>query len=358
MAIGGIFSYSLPLFLEIQKELPTNYFFIRYLIFASLSFLIIIALSKLNPKFFNLIGFSIFIISGVLILLIPFLPSQFAPIIKGAKRWIKLGPIYIAPVEFFKIGLIFFISWSFTRKIQKFHSLKENAKMLLPYLVVFGMIWGVILFGLSDFGQVLVMFLIFLFTLPVAGATRKTILISLAVVFLLLIPAILLKPYRMQRIIDWISNILPNEHLQKPLSNTIQIHESLNAIYHGKISGVGMGDGIFKLGFLSDVHTDFVLAGISEEIGIIGIGIIIFLILALIYNIFLISLKTTKKEYHLFGFGIGTLLMIHFVLNSLGITSIIPLKGLTIPYISYGGSSMIAMSIGIGMVLMISKDKK
>ena len=115
---------------------------------------------------------------------------------------------------------------------------------------------------------------------------------------------------------------------------------------------------MFKLGFLSEVHTDFVLAGIAEEIGVLGIFVITGVIVFLLYRIFRVSSKVENKVYHLFTLGVGLLISFSFLMNSYGITSITPIKGIAVPFLSYGGSSVLALCIGIGMVLSVSKKVK
>jgi cell division protein FtsW len=114
------------------------------------------------------------------------------------------------------------------------------------------------------------------------------------------------------------------------------------------------------MGFLSDVHTDFVLAGIAEEIGFLGVMLVVVLLTALIWRIFKIANHIKTKRlidyvYQLFCVGVGVLIGFETLLNMLGIIGILPLKGLPIPFVSYGGSSMLAFSIACGIVLMISK---
>ena len=362
MIIGAVFSYSLPIFLEMKKGWSQFHFVGRYVFFSLLGFVIMIILARLDPdKWFNKIGWGIFIISSILLLSMPFLPHFLAPTINGARRWIHLGLVNLAPVEFFKIGFIFFLSFSFTRKMGQ-KTLKEELKQLSYYFIFFSIFWFLIIAFQSDFGQVMVMFGILFFMLIVAGGRAQTFGILFLLIIVVAFLAILSKPYRLQRIKNWINRIneiyFPNPDIHNALSNSGQIKESLNAIYHGGILGKGIGNGIFKLGFLSDVHTDFVLAGIAEETGLLGISLVIILIVALVYRIFKIAFRSEKKEYQLFAFGIGMMIIIQFLLNGLGVTSVIPLKGLTVPFLSYGGSSLVALCTGIGMVLMISKKAK
>ena len=357
--IGAVFSYSLPTFLEMRDHLNQFHFVGRYVIISGVGFILMIVLANLDPDiWFRRIGWGIFITSAFLLLAMPFLPHFLAPTINGARRWINFGILKLAPVEFFKIGFIFFLSFSFSRKM-KTPTLKQELIQLSYYFIFFSIFWFLIIAFQSDLGQVMVMFGILFFMLIVAGGRAQTFGILMVLGLIIGILAILAKPYRLKRIKNWIDRIneifFPNPDIHNALANSGQIKESLNAIYHGGILGKGIGNGIFKLGFLSDVHTDFVLAGIAEETGILGISLIIILMTALIYRIFKIAFRSQKQEYQLFAFGIGTMIAIQFLLNGLGVTSVIPLKGLTVPFLSYGGSSLLALCIGIGMVLMISK---
>ncbi|MCV6608178.1 MAG: FtsW/RodA/SpoVE family cell cycle protein, partial [Campylobacterales bacterium] len=137
-----------------------------------------------------------------------------------------------------------------------------------------------------------------------------------------------------------------------------QVAQSLKAFYNGGISGTGIGSGIIKLGYLSDVHTDFVLAGIAEEGGLMGIILLSLVFLIIIYRIFKIANRSANHIYYLFAIGIAIMLSSQFLINALGVVGLIPLKGIAVPFVSYGGSSLLAMCVAIGMIIMISKKVK
>lgn len=363
LLIGALFSYSLPIYLENAKNLGEYHFVERYLLFGSLGFILMVILSYLNPdKWFRKIGWGIFIFSSILVIAMPFLPESIAPVINGARRWIKIGPFKFSPVEFFKIGVIFFLSWSFSRKVKNIKSLKDEIKLILPYIVILGGFWYLILAYQSDLGQVIVMALLFAFMLLIAGGRFQTFSIITLLGLVVFILAVFSSHYRLARFKAWLalmsSNFFPHPIVNASSASYGQVKESLNAIHNGGILGKGIGNSVFKLGFLSDVHTDFVLAGIAEESGIIGISLVVVLFIFLIYRIFKIANRSEKKEYQLFAFGVGTLISLQFIFNGLGVTSLIPIKGLTVPFLSYGGSSLLANLIAIGMVLMISKRAK
>ena len=178
---------------------------------------------------------------------------------------------------------------------------------------------------------------------------------------------IFVAPHRMARIKSWwstvqndILSLFPFEQLESfrvvtTVKEPYQISNSLNAIHNGGFLGQGLGNGQFKLGYLSEVHTDFILAGITEELGFLGLIFVTFTILFIVFRIFKIASRVRNPMYYLFSIGVGLLIAFAFILNSYGISGITPIKGIAVPFLSYGGSHILASCIAIGMVLMISK---
>jgi len=372
MAIGAVFSYSLPIYIETKYNYSEWHFFVRYIIFALFGIIVIFTLSQFNPdKVFKPLGWFLFIGGLITLLIMPQLPPSLCPVIKGARRWIALGPIRFSPLEFFKVGLIFFFSWSFSRKLipKHFTSIKEEFMAIWPYLALLMLVGGFTILFQSDLGETLLILTVFTIMLMFTKLSPKTFGILIFLGAVLFIAGITQKQYRLERV----KSSLYNVYLMLPKSiqdwfnvqissNDIayQIRQSINAIHNGGFFGVGIGNGQIKMGFLSDVHTDFVMAGISEEIGILGVLLILILITLLIWRIFRIANRIKTKRhidyvYQLFCVGVGVLIGLETLLNIFGIVGFLPLKGLPIPFISYGGSSIVAFSIAIGMVLMISK---
>jgi len=185
--------------------------------------------------------------------------------------------------------------------------------------------------------------------------------------FLAILSLIFFAPHRMARIKSWWSTIqndilslLPFEQLETlrvatTAKEPYQISNSLNAIHNGGFFGQGLGNGQFKLGYLSEVHTDFILAGITEELGFVGLAFVTLTILFIIFRIFKIASKVRNPMYYLFSIGVGLLIAFAFILNAYGISGITPIKGIAVPFLSYGGSHILASCIAIGMILMVSK---
>ena len=376
MGIGLVFSYSLPIYIETKYEWSEFHFFIRYLIFSLSGLTIMYIFSQCNPdRCISIIGWTLLILGSIAIVLMPTpILSPICPVIKGARRWITIYKFSIAPIEFFKIGIIYFFAWSFSRKLipKSFKTTKEELLAILPYIAILGIMAFYVVIYQSDLGETLLIILIFLIMLGFTKVKPKTFLILMIAGTGLFIIGIMQKTYRLERLKTFLFNIylLLPKYLQDMFdvqisSNDIsyQIKQSMNAIHNGGITGVGIGNGEIKMGFLSDVHTDFVLSGIAEEIGFLGVLVVMILIISLIWRILKIANRIEPKTHNnyvfkLFTVGVAILIGLETILNIMGIVGLFPLKGLPIPFVSYGGSSTIAFSIAIGMVLMISKKAK
>lgn len=372
ICIGVVFSYSLSAFTVLYFDYDDFHFFVRQLAFGVSGILIMFFLSRLDPDkpVFHKLMIALLLCSFLAILILPFLPTSLATASGGAKRWIRLGPVSISPVEFFKIGLIYFLAWSYTRRIKEGKkAIKSEILIMLPYITLALIIIGYIYLTQNDLGQSVICFFLLLALAFFAGASKRLFAFGLVVAMLIGFLVIFSNQRRIQRISNWWGNIqdaflpfLPEwfANIVKVSSNAepYQISHSLNAIAHGGIFGEGLGLGIFKLGFLSEVHTDFVLAGITEEIGFIGLCFVCFLYVLLIMRIFRIAGRCENKVHFIFCSGVALLLLFSFFMNAFGIISLTPLKGVAVPLLSYGGSSMWAMCIALGYVLMISKKVK
>lgn len=354
LLIGLIMSYSLSSYIVIQNGYTQSHFFIRQLIAVTIGISLMIGLSKLDPdKWFKPIGIILFFSFLFILLLMPLLPESLVYSVGGAKRWINLGSISITPVEFYKIGFIMFISWSLVRtRLPKGKiPLAQEIKVFIPYLGILIISTLLIAVFQKDLGQTVVISatLIVLFILVGSSFRFFSILFGLGLTGFILL--IITQPHRLKRIQEWFLSF-DNEANRL---ESYQISNSLDAINHGGFWGQGIGNGQYKLGFLSEVHTDFVLSGMMEELGFISIFIVVFAFLFIIFRIFKIAATVENPVYYLFAVGVALLIAFSFLINSFGISGITPIKGIAVPFLSYGGSQIIASCLSIGLVLMISK---
>ncbi len=369
IAIGIMMSYSLSSYTVIFFGYNEFHFALRQTIFGLISISIIWGLAQLEPDIWlHRIGIFLFVFGLLTMLAMPFLPASLVTEVGGASRWIKLFGFSIAPVEFFKVGFIYFLAWSFARKIGSNDnvSLKKEFIRFLPYAVMFVIVMVLIAVVQKDLGQVVVLGLTLAFLLFFAGSSFVFFMTLVLSSFAFFAFFIMTEEHRIARIMSWwavaqqsILEIFPESiasHLR--IANTeepYQIGHSLNAIHNGGLLGTGLGSGTFKLGFLSEVHTDFILAGIAEEFGFMGVFIITSLFVLILQRVFRIANRSENSVYFLFSLGIGLLIIFAFLINAYGVSGIMPIKGISVPFLSYGGSAMMGASIGIGMVLMVSK---
>lgn len=371
--ISIIFSYSLSVYTVVYYEYSQYHFFTRQLLVGLLSIFLMWGISFFNPDFIiGKVGMFLFIVFLILMMAMPFLPSSMVTTAGGADRWIRLPGFSLSPVEFFKIGFIYFLAWSFHRRLMdkpKKMGLKEEVILLLPYFVAFLLVVFLVAFLQKDLGQVVLLGLILVVLLIFANRSFKIFLALGFLIVLGIISLILAAPHRVQRIYSWwalnqdkILSILPewaDSHLRiEELPEPYQVSHSLNAIHNGGFFGTGLAQGNIKLGFLSEVHTDFILAGITEETGLLGLFIVSLILYVIVWRIFKISKRVENPIYHLFTLGIGLMIIIAFLINSYGISGMIPIKGIAVPFLSYGGSSMLSLGISIGLILSISKLSK
>ena len=242
----------------------------------------------------------------------------------------------------------------------------EEIRTFAPYIFIFLIAVVIIAVFQKDLGQVVVLGGTLMVLFLLVGSSLKFFFTMLSSVFLAFLGLIFFAPHRMARIKSWwstvqdnILSVLPFEKLQAlridAVKEPYQISNSLNSIHNGGFLGQGLGNGQFKLGYLSEVHTDFILAGITEELGFLGVTLVTFTILFIIFRIFKIAAKVQNPMYYLFSIGVALLIALAFILNAYGISGITPIKGIAVPFLSYGGSHILAACVAIGMVLMVSK---
>jgi len=373
LTISLIMSYSLSTYTILIYHYDDFHFFIRQMGAVFIGIILISFLSKLDPdRWFNRIGFTIFITFFLLMIIMQFMPSSMVKAVGGAKRWIHIGSASIAPVEFFKVGFVFFLAWSFSRKLRNIGrvTLKEEFKIFMPYLFVFAIVVVLIAILQKDLGQTVVLAGTLAILFVLTGRSIKFFIALMGLGFGAFIGLVLIAPHRMQRIVSWWSTVqdtvlsfFPFEVVQQALHIDVgkepyQISNSLNAMQNGGLFGQGLGNGQFKLGYVSEIHTDFILAGLTEEIGFLGLSFVILTFLVLIFRINKIAGDLAEPHYYLFTVGVALIISLALIINSYGISGITPIKGIAVPFLSYGGSQIVANSLAIGMVLMLSKKRQ
>lgn len=297
---------------------------------------------KIYKKHVNLILFGCFLL--LVLVLIP----GIGVVRNGSRSWFGLGPFGIQPSELSKIGLVLFVS--------KYLSRNDKEKRVTKNFVF--PILGVILFFFAlimlepDFGTGMIIVCALIVLIFITG-TNLSIFVKLGMLGLIgIIVLIIVAPYRLKRITSFLNP------WSDPLGSGFQIIQSLYAIGPGGLLGFGFLNSRQKHFYLPEPQTDFIFSIISEEFGFLGIFIVTTLFLVIFYRCIKIALETEDLFAKYLVFGLSFMLIFQTLLNLMVVVGMIPVTGVTLPFISYGGSSLLVSMTMIGIILNISRNSK
>ncbi|WP_141326186.1 putative lipid II flippase FtsW [Myxococcus sp. AB025B] len=262
----------------------------------------------------------------------------------GARRWIRLPGFSLQPAEVAKFAWVVYLSYSLAKKREKVATFSVG---FVPHLALCGIL--VMLCMLQpDFGSsVLLVFMLFVL-LFAAGAKLSYLVGSILLALPLAYVAIASSPYRMKRILAFLD---PWAHRHDV---GYQVAESLMSIGSGGVSGLGLGDGRQKLFFLPEAHTDFIFAILGEETGLIGVGVLVVLYAIVLWRGVRASLAAGESFGTYLGLGISSIIAFQATVNMCVAMGLLPTKGLTLPFVSYGGSSLVVLMGAAGVLLSLS----
>lgn len=292
----------------------------------------------------------IFMVILIMLFLVPFIGVDR----NGAKSWFLIGPLQLQPAEFAKLGIILYLAALISKKQEKFRSFKKG---LLPALLAVALVSGLIMLQ-PDLGSTLLIVMGSAIVIIVGGADLRQILflgtsfglvggLGLGLYFLTHHNA---ASYRLDRFTAFM-NPWSDE-----TGSGFQIIQSLYAFGHGGLTGAGFGKSIQKLHYLPEAHNDFIFSIIGEELGFIGAALFLFVYLLFIWRGIIVALRCDDTFGNLIGVGIMGMIGIQALINLGGVTQTIPLTGVTLPLISYGGSSMLVTLTSLGILLGISRE--
>jgi len=283
-----------------------------------------------------------------LILLVLVLIPGIGGKVKGASRWIRLPGFNLQPSEFTKLALIMYMAYSIDKKQDRIRLLSAG---FLPYMVVLMILLGLLL-KQPDMGAALTLAAVTITMLFAAGTRLIFILGSGMVAMPFVIYLVVHSAYRLKRIKAFMN---PE---QDPTGIGWQIIQSKYAFGAGGFFGQGLGEGKQKLFYLPEAHTDFILSVIGEELGFIGVIVIIGMFFILIQRAMRIAMAAQDTFGRFLALGIAVLFAIEAVVNMAVVTGLFPTKGLALPFLSYGGSSLLISLFAVGILLNISAGLK
>ncbi len=313
-------------------------------IFVLLGIILLFIVSKINYKIYYEKANLILLICLILLILV--LIPGLGIVRNGSRSWFGIGSFSIQPSEFSKIGLIIFTS-KYLSKSNKF--LKDYKKGVFPILFILLLIFGLIMLE-PDFGTGMIIVVTIIALLFIAGVNIKFFLYFCLLGIMGIVGLIIIAPYRMDRITSFLNP------WSDPLGTGFQIIQSLYAIGPGGLFGTGYLNSRQKNFYLPEPQTDFIFSIIAEEFGIVGALVVLSLFALLLICCIKITLKQEDKFAKYLCFGLTFQLIVQVIMNLSVVIGLIPVTGVTLPFLSYGGSSLLTSLIGIGIILNISKN--
>ena len=329
-----------------EYKFNDSFHFAKYqLIFFLISLIFMYIISKINYMFYYKY-INIILLIAFILLIIVLIPG-IGTIRNGSRSWFSLGPISMQPSEFAKISLIIFLSKYLSKNQKVINDIKKG---LLPVLSIILIFFALIILE-PDMGSAMVIIITLILIIFTSGV-KLSFFTSIGIIGLIgLTILIIIAPYRIKRIVSFINP------WTDPLGSGYQIIQSLYAIGPGGLLGLGFGKSIQKQFYLPEPQTDFIFSIISEEFGFLGVLIITFLFGYLFYIIIKISLSQEELFAKYLSFGLGIQIIIQSLLNLCVVVGLIPVTGVTLPFLSYGGSSLLVSLTSIGIILNINKNK-
>lgn len=343
LGIGVIMVYSSSA-VSAQVNFSDSYYFLkRQLLWVSLGMGAMLLTMNMEYHIWRKLATPV-IIATLLLLLLVLVPGL-GKVVNGARRWLGFGSFYLQPSEIAKLSMVIFCANSMAKHQERITSFFKG---VLPQLVMLFIVFGLILKE-PDLGTALAISGTVFILLFVAGA-KMSHLFSLGIVGVAgIVAAIILEPYRLRRLLAF------SDPWADPLNTGYHIIQSLYAIGSGGLFGVGLGRSREKFLYLPEPHTDFIFAILGEELGLIGTVTVLLLFFVFAWRGFRIAISAPDLYGSLLAAGLTTMILLQALMNIAVVTASMPVTGIPLPFISFGGSALIFTLAGVGILLNISR---
>lgn len=359
MALGLIVIYAIgPMRANVlNSTYGTNYgsndFFIGQLRSVALSLVAFFLAFKFIPyKYIRKFSKPIMIVSLALSGLLWILAMSGSSLAKcelGECRWYNLGPVSFQPAELLKIALVIYLADFLARKKEE-GSIGKFQEFWLPLLIVCGLSLFLVVIAQGDLGTGVALISIIFGTLLIAGIPAKQYLIMLALVLAVAVGAVATSSHRMQRVDAWLATLSGSESSD----STYHIENAMLAIGTGGFFGVGIGNSVQATGYLPESINDSVFAIMGETFGFVGLFAILAVFGTMLLHMLKVAEGTVDTNEKIMVTGVFAWTLAQVVVNIMAMTSLVPVTGITLPLLSYGGTSMIFIAFAIGLVLQVS----
>lgn len=343
--VGGLLVFGLIMVydaavIQAFKDYGDKYYYIKQqLIWMGLGIVTLLTFTFFNYQFLRKLALPMLVISLILLMAV-FIPGL-GYSAGGAHRWLNLGPVNIQPAEIIKLASIIFFASLFEKKVRTF-----------PFFSVVFVVSFIIGVLQRDLGSTVVFFLTSVFIYYFAGAPAKYILSAIPVGFIGFLVFVLSAEYRKNRVLAFLNPFAD------PQGYSYHISQVLIAIGSGGFFGLGLGQSRQKFEYIPEVTTDSIFAVVGEELGFVGSIFLISLFIFLVYKGFKIAQNCDEPFGKLLAFGLTCWLGLQTIINLGAMVSIFPLTGVPLPFVSYGGSALLANLMAVGILLNISKSSR
>ncbi|MBK8814785.1 MAG: putative lipid II flippase FtsW [Methylococcaceae bacterium] len=345
--IGYVMVASSSLHLGVEQKQDSFYYPIRQLAHIFLGLVLAMGIARVSMETWEKIGSALFI-AGLFMLVIVLIPGLGVKV-NGSIRWLSLGGVRIQVSEVVKFFSVIYMAGYVTRHKE---NLQGSAYGIIKPLLLFSVACILLLLE-PDFGSSVVILMIAMGMMFLGGARLKQFIILLTLVAALAASLVIVAPYRMARLVSFV------DPFKDYLKSGYQLSQALISFGRGEVLGVGLGSGIQKLFYLPEAHTDFLFSVIGEELGLIGVCTVISLFALLIWRAFGVAAEAEQAGQRFSAFiayGLGIWLGFQSFVNMGVNMGILPTKGLTLPLMSYGGSSMMVMCCAIALLYRVHSE--
>ncbi|PRR78752.1 Lipid II flippase FtsW [Clostridium liquoris] len=342
VALGVVMVYSASSYFAFYKYKDSMYFLKRQALWAAIGIFAMFVTINIDYHKYKKYTKLIMIITTILLCVVFLFPER-----NGARRWIPLGPASLQPSEIAKYAVVLYLAKSIDAKGEKIKSFFYG---VIPYLLVAGFYAGLVYLE-KNLSIATVIMAVTFFILFVAGAKLKHLATVVLPVILAGMAAILLVPFRRDRFFSY------RNPWVDPQKTGYQLIQSFLALGSGGIWGVGLGQSRQKCYYIPEPHNDFIFAVIGEELGLIGCTFVIILFVIFIWRGVVTAVKAKDTFGTLLATGITSVIAVQALINIAVVTGSIPVTGVPLPFISYGGSSLLVNMTAMGVLLNISRQK-
>jgi cell division protein FtsW len=344
LAVGLIVVYSISPGLAVEQKVPENYFINKQLIAASLGLVAFVAIANMSLKTWHKLQLPLLVAAAASVVAV----RLFGEEVNGAYRWIHIGGLSFQSVELIKFALLIWLAGFLTARIREgtMSNLRQTFRPILAVLAILAVVVAGVQSDLGSMGVAVAMMLAMAF---VAGLPMKNILLIAAGIGLVLVLAVATTDYRQHRLVTFLNPA------QDCLNTGYQSCQALIAVGSGGMAGLGLGNSVQAFGYLPEAENDSIFAIYAEKFGFIGVTVLLGLFLAFFGRIKRIMERAPDDFTRLLATGIFVWLAAQTVINIGAMLGVLPLKGITLPFISQGGSSVVFVMALVGILFQISR---